>query len=248
MDGEVILITGAATGIGRATAQLFAREGVKVVVSDVNVTDGEETVQMVKSGGGEAIFVKTDVTNEEDIRRAVEKTVGTYGRLDHAFNNAGIYSEELPLHKTELGLWNKVIAVNLTAVFCCLKYEVGYMIENGGGSIVNTASISGLAGQRGETAYCASKHGVIGLTKTAALEYASEGIRINAVAPGTTKTPILWEWIKADEQSANTVKAMIPMNRFGEPDEIAETVFWLCSNRASYVTGQCIVVDGGLRA
>lgn len=245
---RVTLITGGGSGIGRATALLFAKEGVKVVVTDVNGEGGRETVEMIKDADGEAIFVETNVTNEEDVRRAIEKTVDNYGRLDYAFNNAGIYSEELPMHKTEITLWNRVIAVNLTAVFCCLKYEVDYMIKNGGGAIVNTASISGLAGMRGEAAYCASKHGVIGLTKTAALEYASQGIRVNAVAPGTTKTPILSDWIRADEQSANMVKNMIPMNRFGEPDEIAETVLWLCSDNASYVTGHCMVVDGGFRA
>jgi NAD(P)-dependent dehydrogenase (short-subunit alcohol dehydrogenase family) len=247
MKGKVIIITGAASGIGRATALLFAREGVKVVVADIDSDGGEETVKIIKDTDGDAIFIKTDVTVEDEVKAMVEKTVEAYGRLDYAFNNVGTEGVPAPLHLSKTEDWNHTMATNLSSVYYCLKYETAYMIEHGGGAIVNTASIAGLGGTPGNLAYSASKHGVVSLTKSAALEYLSQGIRINSVLPGAVNTPML-KRCEANALVGDIIKNMAPSGSIGEPEDIAEAVLWLCSDKACYVTGHAMVIDGGVRA
>ena len=246
VDGKVALVTGGGSGIGRATALVFAREGAKVVVADIVVTGGEETVRLIKAAGGEAVFIKADVSKAAEVEALVKKTVETHGRLDCAFNNAGIEGEvaQTPNCTEE----NSTIAINLKGVWLCLKYEIPQMLKQGGGAIVNTASVAGLVGFQGIPAYVASKHGVAGLTKTAALEYAKAGIRVNAVCPGVIHTPMVERAFRASPQMAEAAIAMEPVGRLGKPEEIAEAVVWLCSDAASFVTGLPMVVDGGLVA
>lgn len=248
--GKVALVTGAGSGIGRATALAFSREGAKVVVSDVAVDGGDETVRLIKQAGGDAIFVKADVSQEADVEALVKKAVQTYGRLDCAHNNAGVPGpNKMTVDITE-EKWNRVIAINLTGVWYCLKYEIAQMLKNGGGAIVNTSSDAGLVGLRRGAAYVASKHGVIGLTKTAALEYAKAGIRVNAVCPGPIDTPML-RGPAGGEQSSRFIDKMVaaqPGGRLGKPEEIAEAAVWLCSDAASFVTGHALPVDGGYMA
>jgi NAD(P)-dependent dehydrogenase (short-subunit alcohol dehydrogenase family) len=246
LDGKVALITGGGSGIGRASALAFAREGAKVIVADVVVNGGEETVGMIKKAGGEAIFVKADVSRATEVEALINKAVATYGRLDCAYNNAGIegamfvstadYTEED---------WERVIAINLKGVWLCLKYEIPQMLKQGGGAIVNTASVAGLVGIGGASAYVASKHGVAGLTKTAALEYAKSGVRVNAVCPGVIRTPMLERGLAGRPELESQIMAAEPVGRFGNPEEIAEAVVWLCSDAASFVTGHTMAVDGG---
>lgn len=248
VDEKVALITGAGSGIGRATALTFAREGAKVVVADIVVAGGEETVRMIKAAGGEAIFVKTDVTKAAEVEALVKKTVDTYGRLDCAFNNAGIEGEmALTADCTEEN-WNRVVDIDLKGVWLCMKYEIPQMLKHGGGAIVNTASVAGLVGFQSIPAYVASKHGVNGLTKTAALEYAKSGIRVNAVCPGVIHTPMVERLFGTNPQFSEAVSAMEPVGRFGKPEEVAEAVLWLCSDAASFVTGLPMAVDGALTA
>jgi NAD(P)-dependent dehydrogenase (short-subunit alcohol dehydrogenase family) len=247
--GKVALVTGAGSGIGRATALAFHREGAKVVVSDVAVDGGEETVRLITQAGGEAIFVKANVAQASEVEALVNKTVRTYGRLDCAHNNAGVPGPNKTTIDISEEKWNQVIAVNLTGVWYCLKYELAQMLKQGSGAIVNTSSDAGLVGLRRGAAYVASKHGVIGLTKTAALEYAKAGIRVNAVCPGPIDTPMLRG--SGGEQSARFVDKMVaaqPGGRLGKPEEIAEAVVWLCSDAASFVTGHALPVDGGYMA
>jgi len=246
--GKVAVITGAGSGIGRATALAFAREGAKVVVADIVVAGGEETVQMIKAAGGEAIFSKTDVTKAAEVEALVKKTVETYGRLDCAFNNAGIEGEVgLTADCTEEN-WDRVVNIDLKGVWLCMKYEIPQMLKQGGGAIVNTASVAGLVGFQGIPAYVASKHGVNGLTKTAALEYAKSGIRINSVCPGVIHTPMVERFFRANPQASEAMSALEPVGRLGKPEEIAEAVVWLCSDAASFVTGLPMAVDGALTA
>ncbi len=245
LDGKVALITGAGSGIGRASALVFAREGAKVAVADIMVEGGEETVRMVKEAGGEAFFIKVDVSNAAEVEAMVNTVVDTYGRIDCAYNNAGIEGRLASTDEYPEDVFDKVIDINLTGVWLCMKYELPHMLKQGGGAIVNTASGAGLIGVAGMSAYVASKHGVVGLTKTAALEYAKSGIRVNSVCPGLIQTPMV-ERITADQpQLGEALVAAEPVGRTGKPEEIAESVVWMCSDAASFVTGHAMSVDGG---
>jgi len=242
LEGKIALVTGGSSGMGRTTALAFAREGAKVVIADIQVEGGEETVQTIDDTGGEAIFFKTDVSRRDEVEALINRVVETYGRLDCAFNNAGIEETSLlPTAESTEENWDRVIGTNLKGVWLCMKYELAQMVKQGSGAIVNTASVGGLVGFEGIGAYVASKHGVIGLTKTAALEYATAGIRVNAVCPGVIRTPML-----ADAEAL--LAPLEPMGRIGLPEEIAEAVVWLCSDAASFVTGHPMVVDGGILA
>jgi len=249
LDQKVALVTGGASGIGRAAALAFAREGARVVVSDVTVVGGEVTVQMIQAAGGTALFVKADVSQGNEVERMVKLAVETYGRLDCTFNNAGIQGDLAQTAECSEENWHRIIAINLTGVWLCMKYAIPFMVQRGSGAIVNTASNFGLVGSNGMPAYAASKHGVLGLTKTAALEYATAGIRINAVCPGPTQTPLVDNVLRQQPQRADQIVAAIlarePVGRMGRPEEIAEAVVWLCSEAASFVTGIALAVDGG---
>jgi NAD(P)-dependent dehydrogenase (short-subunit alcohol dehydrogenase family) len=246
-DGKVAIVTGAASGIGRKTAQFFARDGAKVVVSDINVNGGEETVQWIEAAGGEATFVRTDVSNPQDCEAMVRKTVEVYGRLDYACNNAGISGEENPIADYSIEGWQKLMGINLFGVFYCMKYEIPEMLKQGGGAIVNMASILGRVGFATAPAYVSAKHGVVGLTETAALDYGQHGIRVNAVGPGFIHTPMISE-LEENKDTYQMLKAMHPIGRLGKPEEVAELVIWLCSEKASFVTGAYYPVDGGYLA
>ena len=246
--GKVALVTGAGSGIGRATALAFAREGAKVVVADVTVEGGEETVAQVKKAGGEAIFVNTDVSKAVEVEALVAKAVATYGRLDCAHNNAGIAGNAKTVVDDTEDNWDRILAINLKGVWLCMKYEIAHMLKQGGGTIVNTASGAGLIGVRRGGAYVASKHGVVGLTKTAALEYAKAGIRVNCVCPGPIDTPMLQGIGGSNQVVIERMLAAQPGGRLGKPAEIAEAAVWLCSDAASFVTGLPMPVDGGYTA
>ncbi len=248
LDGKIALITGAGSGIGRASALTFAREGAKVVVADIVVEGGEETVRLVKNAGGEASFIKVDVSKAADVEAMINKVVETYGRIDCAHNNAGIEGQLASTDEYSEEMFNRVIAINLTGVWLCMKYEIPHMLKQGSGAIVNTASGAGLVGVAGMSAYVASKHGVVGLTKTAALEYAKSGIRVNAVCPGLIQTPMVERLTNAQPQLGEALVAAEPIGRTGRPEEIAESVVWLCSDAASFVTGHAMSVDGGFVA
>ena len=247
-EDKVALVTGGGSGIGRSTALAFAEEGAKVAVADVVVAGGEETVQMIKEAGGEAVFVKTDVTNANEVEALILQAVDAYGRLDCAFNNAGIDLEAgVPLQKHSEEGWDRTISVNLKGVWLCMKFEIPQMLKQGSGAIVNTSSIAGLTGL-GTIAYAASKHGVVGMTKAAALENARKGIRVNAVCPAAIDTPMMREAMNAGPEIKAFIENMQPMGRVGQPQEIAQAVLWLCSDAASFVTGHALPVDGGLIA
>ncbi len=246
--GKIALVTGGGSGIGRAAALAFAREGAKVVISDIAVAGGEETVRMVQAAGGEATFVKADVSKPTAVEALVNKVMETYGRLDCAFNNAGIEGEIRQTAECSEENWDRTLAINLKGVWLCMKYEIPVMLKQGGGAIVNTASVAGLVGFQGLPAYVASKHGVAGLTKTAALEYAKSGIRVNAVCPGVINTPMVERLFSGQPHWGEAVQALEPVARMGKPEEVAEAVVWLCSDAASFVTGLAMAVDGGLVA
>jgi NAD(P)-dependent dehydrogenase (short-subunit alcohol dehydrogenase family) len=252
LDQKVALVTGGSSGIGRASAVAFAREGAKVIVSDIDTTRGEETVQLIQASGGTALFVRADVSSAADVEALVKKGIEAYGRLDCALNNAGIQGEIRQTAECSEENWNRIIAINLTGVWLCMKHELAPMLRQGSGTIVNTASNFGLVGSQGMPAYSASKHGVLGLTKTAALEYAKSGIRVNAVCPGPTQTPLVDRILNEQPQLATliveAIKAREPVGRMGQPEEIAEAVVWLCSEAASFVTGIALAVDGGFVA
>ena len=245
LEGKVSLITGGGSGIGKASALAFAREGSKVVVADVNVEGGEQTVRLIQDTGGEATFVRADVSNSGDVSDMVSHAVQTYNRLDCAFNNAGISGGRGRIHEYTEDDWSRVLNINLTGVWPCMKYEIIQMLKQGGGAIVNTASVMGLVGGSRSPAYGATKHGVVGLTKTGAVDYAQEAIRINAVCPGYIRTPMIEQGILSDPVAEERVVSRHPMHRLGTPEEIAEAVVWLCSDAASFVTGHAMTVDGG---
>ena len=248
VDGKVALVTGAGSGIGRSTALIFAREGAKVVASDVNVEGGEATVSMIVEAGGEARFVHADVSKASHVEALIKATVDTYGRLDLAHNNAGVEGLRVPIIDFPEDEWDRVIGVDLKGVWLCMKHEIAQMLEQGGGAIVNTSSIAGIMGMRGGAAYASAKHGVVGLTKTAALEYATSGIRVNAVCPGAVRTPMSERLMEREPGREAWYMSIQPVGRFGVPDEIAEAVVWLCSDAASFVTGLAMPVDGGVAA
>jgi NAD(P)-dependent dehydrogenase (short-subunit alcohol dehydrogenase family) len=242
LDGKVAIVTGGSSGIGRATAIAFAQEGAKVIVAARRIEEGEETVYLVKEVGGEALFVKTDVTKAEEIEALVGTTLDKYGRLDFAFNNAGI-GKSAPLTQRTEEDWNWEIDVNLKAVWLCLKYQIPPMLNTGAGAIVNMASMGGgVIGVPGFSSYEAAKGGVVGLTRAAAIEYASQGIRVNAVSPGIIATDIL---SNVSPDALQQMSDNVPMKRLGGAEEVAAAVVWLCSEGASYITGQNIVIDGG---
>ncbi len=245
LDGKVALVTGGASRIGRATALTFAREGAKLVIADMNEDGGNQTVHMITENGGEARFVQVHVTNATEVEAMISKTVEIYGRLDCSFNNAGITRGGIQVADVSEEAWDEVINTNLKGVWLCMKYAIPHMRQQGSGAIVNTSSIWGLTGRAGNAAYTASKHGIIGLTKTAALEYAKSGIRVNAVCPGTILTPVVENAMTRNPQFESSMKSQHPIGRFGQPEEVAETVVWLCSDAASFVTGHSMSVDGG---
>ncbi|MPZ08141.1 MAG: SDR family oxidoreductase [Nitrososphaeraceae archaeon] len=244
---RVAIITGGSSGIGRATTVALAKEGVKVAVAARRAKEGEETVQLVKKAGSDGIFVKTDVANEDDVRLLVEKTIKKYGRLDYAFNNAAIGERMTPLVEQTSDVFDQIMNVNVKGVWLCMKYEIPQMLRNsGGGAIVNMSSGAGVVGFPQMPIYIASKHAVLGLTKSAALEYAKSGIRINAVAPGGVETDMLKETIGDNHQFLETFKSMHLIGRIGDPEEIANAVAWLLSDKASFVLGHTLLVDGGI--
>ena len=248
LDGKVALVTGGASGIGRATALAMAREGARVAVADRTEESAAETVALINAAGGQAIAIGGDVTGEADVAAMVARTVAAFGRIDCAFNNAGVARRAVGpagqrMHELSQASFDTMLAVNLTGVFLCLKHEVAQMLaQGGGGAIVNTASIAGLIGLPTSAHYVAAKHGVVGLTKTAAIEYAQDGIRVNCVNPGYITTPMTKEMVKT---RIDEVMAKVPMHRMGMPEEIAEAVVWMCSDKASFMTGASQVVDGG---
>ena len=248
-EGKVALVTGAGGGIGRATALAFAREGARVVVSDVEGGGGEETARQVADAGGAALHFACDVTRPAEVEALVTAAMDAFGRLDCAHNNAGVEGAYARTADCDEEDFDRTCAVNLKGVYLCLKAEIARMLGPGeGGAIVNTASVAGVEGAKNLPAYVASKHGVMGLTRTAALEYATRGIRVNAVCPGPIRTRMLEAIMEENPRMEPAMIAAVPMHRLGAPEEIAEAVVWLCSDRASYVTGQGLVVDGGFTA
>jgi len=245
LDGKIALVTGASSGIGRATALILAREGATVVVSDVVVEGGQETVRMIKAQSGQASFIKADVSKPAEVEALINQIVATHGRLDCAHNNAGIEGSLTSTIEYTEEMFDRVMDINLKGVWLCMKYEIAQMLKQGGGSIVNTASGAGLIAVQGMSAYVASKHGVIGLTKTAALEYAKQGIRVNSVCPGLIQTPMVERLTNQTPQLGEALVAAEPVGRTGKPEEIGEAVAWLCSDAASFVTGHSMSVDGG---
>jgi NAD(P)-dependent dehydrogenase (short-subunit alcohol dehydrogenase family) len=243
--GKVAIVTGAAGGIGRASAIAFATKGAHVVVVDVNAERGHETVSLIAERGGSGQFVRADVARADDVRGMIDTTVREHGRLDFAHNNAGVAGANLPVGELPEDEWDRVMSVMLRGVFLCMKYEIQAMLANGGGAIVNTASGAGLVGYPNQSAYVASKHGVLGLTKSAALEYGVRGIRINAVCPGTVWSPMVDSAVKASPRLQQQLEAMHPIGRLGTAEEIAAAVVWLCSSEASFVLGHALSVDGG---
>ena len=242
LDGRAALVTGAGSGIGRASAIAFARSGASVMVSDVNEAGGAETVAMIEAAGGTARFMRCDVGNGDDIAALVDGTVAAFGRLDCALNNAGV--NRLEDDEYEDAVWERAISINLSGVMRCMREEARVMLPAGGGAIVNTASINGLIGNPAQPAYSAAKHGVVGLTRHAALRWATQGIRVNAVCPGVIETNMTTPLFE-NADMRKIVETMTPMGRFGKPEEIAEAVVWLCSDAASFVTGHPMVIDGG---
>ena len=246
LDNKVAIITGAGSGLGKAMALVYAKEGAKIVVSDIDEKGGNETVSEIEANGGKAIFVKADSTSPEDNKNLVDQAVAEFGGLHIAVNNAGIGGPISTVGEYPIDGWNKVIAINLSGVFYGLRYQIPAILKSGGGSIVNVASILGKVGTKGSSAYVAAKHGVIGLTETAALEYADQKIRINSIGPGYVLTPLVKNTL--DKEALDGLVSLHPIGRLGEPEEVAELALWLNSDKASFVTGSYYNVDGGYLA
>jgi NAD(P)-dependent dehydrogenase (short-subunit alcohol dehydrogenase family) len=247
-EGKVALVTGGTSGIGRETSILFARKGARVVVAGRREIEGKETIDLIRRAGGEGIFVRADVSRASEVKALVEKTVAAYGGLDYAFNNAGIEGHWVPIVEQTEDEWDQTIDINLKGTWLCLKYELQQMLKQGrGGVIVNNASISGFIGSYGSATYAASKHGVLGLTKAAALEVARNGIRVNAVCPAAVESPMADRLFGAPEVRKK-VLGFYPIARFGKPIEVAEAVLWMCSGAAGFMTGQSLILDGGFLA
>ncbi|HEX6269127.1 MAG TPA: SDR family oxidoreductase [Anaerolineales bacterium] len=246
-SGKVALVTGAASGIGQKCAEFFARDGARVAIADFDEQGGKETVRLIEESGGEAISIKTDVVNYKECQAMVRKTVEAFGRLDYACNNAGIGGEQNRTADYTIEGWQKLVDVNLSGVFYCMKYEIPEMLKVGGGAIVNMASILGRVGFANSPAYVSSKHGAVGLTQNAALEYSQDGIRVNAVGPGFIRTPMI-SALEEHKETEERLISMHPIGRLGQPEEVAELVIWLCSDKASFVTGAYYPVDGGYLA
>lgn len=244
-DGKVALVTGGGSGIGRATAIAFAREGASVVIGNRSSAAGEAVVKVIQDNGGVASFLRTDVSMEDDVKALIEHAVATYGHLDVAFNNAGIGGAAGPLADQSTDNYDQVMGINVKGVWMSMKYEIREMLKTGGGAIVNNSSVGGLVGFAGVGIYSASKHAVMGLTKSAALEYSAHGVRVNAVNPAVIRTPMAEGLAKTNKIEIDGFGAMHPIGRIGEPEEVAEVVLWLCSDKASFVTGTATCVDGG---
>ncbi|MBP5121220.1 SDR family oxidoreductase [Pseudomonas protegens] len=247
-SGQVALVTGAANGIGRATAQAFAAQGLKVVVADLDTAGGEGTVALIREAGGEALFVPCNVTLEADVQSLMARTIEAYGRLDYAFNNAGIEIEKGRLAEGSMEEFDAIMGVNVKGVWLCMKYQLPLLLAQGGGAIVNTASVAGLGAAPKMSIYAASKHAVIGLTKSAAIEYAKKKIRVNAVCPAVIDTDMFRRAYEADPKKAEFAAAMHPVGRIGKVEEIASAVLYLCSDGAAFTTGHALAVDGGATA
>lgn len=244
-DGKVALVTGAAGGIGRAAAELFAARGARVAVADIDLDGARETVELIERAGGRAVAIEVDVADAEAVRSMVASTVEAFGRLDIAHNNAGIKGADAPVDEMADEVWRAGIAIMLDGVFFCMKHEIPELRKVGGGAIVNTSSGAGLIGVPRFSNYVAAKHGVIGLTKAAALEYIGENIRINAVCPGTARSRMVDDWMQGSAEAEASVAALHPIGRIAEPEEIAQAVVWLASDAASFVVGSAMAVDGG---
>ncbi|HLQ70812.1 MAG TPA: glucose 1-dehydrogenase [Bacillota bacterium] len=248
MQDKVGIVTAGGSGIGRASAIAFANEGAKVVVSDINDETGQETVKKIKDSGGEATYIPCNVANEDEVENLIDKTVELYGRLDWAHNNAGIGVPAVPIAESESADWERALKINATGVYYSIKHEVKAMLKSGGGAIVNTASTAGLLGTENMAGYGSSKWAVNGLTKSIALEYGKQGIRVNSICPGMTMTAAVEKWSKEAPEQAEFVKNDIPLGRIGNPEDQAHAAVWLCSEKAAYVTGVNLPVDGGQTA